>query len=54
MRCILVAFLFIGCAPKPKQPEVAPDSPPVKSMCEMGFGCDLVIDSTGVRYGRPM
>ena len=54
----LIMLLFIvGCAQKPKEqpnPEPAADLPPNKSICEMGFGCELIIDSNGVKYGRPL
>lgn len=51
---ILIMLLFIvGCAQKPKeQPSL--DLPKSENICNIGFECELIIDSNGVRYGRPL
>ena len=52
--CLIVTLMLLGCTAKPNNPEPAADLPPNKSICEMGFGCELIIDSNGVKYGRPL
>ena len=50
----LIMLLFIvGCAQKPKE-QPNPDLPKSENICSMGFGCELIIDSNGVKYGRPL
>ena len=50
----LIMLLFIvGCTQKPKE-QPSPDLPKSENICSMGFDCELIIDSSGVKYGRPL
>ena len=49
----LIMLLFIGCTSKPKE-QPNPDLPKNENICGMGFECELIIDSNGVKYGRPL
>lgn len=42
-------FVFSGCT---KHPGVSAKVDQSKTLCAAGFGCEVIVDSLGVHYGR--